>query len=35
MRIAWWETSRAERTEATYAKMLAAVEFYFVLAREN
>jgi len=35
MRIAWWETSRAERTEATYTKMLAAVEFYFVLAREN
>lgn len=35
MRIAWWETSRAERSEAAYAKMLAALEFYFVLAREN
>jgi len=35
MRIAWWETSRAERSEAAYGKMLAALEFYFVLAREN
>ena len=35
MRITWWETSRAERSEAAYAKMLAALEFYFVLAREN
>jgi hypothetical protein len=35
MRIAWWETSRAERSEAAYASMLSALEFYFVLAREN
>lgn len=35
MRIAWWETSRAERSEAAYARMLSALEFYFVLAREN
>lgn len=35
MRITWWETSRAERSEMTYAKMLAALEFYFVLTREN
>jgi hypothetical protein len=35
MRITWWETSRAERTEATYAAMLSALEFYFVSARES
>ena len=35
MRVAGWETSRAERSEEAYAKMLAALEFYFVLAREN
>jgi hypothetical protein len=35
MRITWWETSRAERTEATYAEMLSALEFYFVSARDN
>ncbi len=35
MRITWWETSRAEKTEATYAAMLSALEFYFVSARDN
>lgn len=35
MRITWWETSRAERTESTYAAMLSALEFYFVSARES
>lgn len=35
MRIAWWETSRAERAEAAYTKMLAAVEFYLALSRDN
>lgn len=35
MRITWWETSRAERTENTYATMLSALEFYFVSARDN
>jgi hypothetical protein len=35
MRITWWETSRAERTEAAYAAMLSALEFYFVSARDN
>jgi hypothetical protein len=35
MRITWWETSRAERTENAYAEMLSALEFYFVAAREN
>lgn len=35
MRITWWETSRAERTEKTYAAMLSALEFYFVSARDN
>lgn len=35
MRIAWWETSRAERTENAYAEMLSALEFYFVSARDN
>jgi len=35
MRITWWETSRAERTENTYAEMLSALEFYFVSARDN
>lgn len=35
MRITWWETSRAERTESTYAEMLSALEFYFVSARES
>jgi hypothetical protein len=35
MRIAWWETSRAEQSEARYTEMLSALEFYFVSAREN
>lgn len=35
MRIAWWETSRAERTEQAYSDLLAALEFYFVSARDN
>lgn len=35
MRITWWETSRAERTETAYAEMLSALEFYFVSARDN
>ena len=35
MRITWWETSRAERSEAAYAQMLSALEFYLVSAREN
>lgn len=35
MRITWWETSRAERTENVYAEMLSALEFYFVSARDN
>jgi hypothetical protein len=35
MRITWWETSRAERTEQAYAEMLSALEFYFVSARDN
>jgi hypothetical protein len=35
MRITWWETSRAERTENAYAEMLSALEFYFVSARDN
>jgi hypothetical protein len=35
MRITWWETSRAEHSENTYAEMLSALEFYFVSARDN
>lgn len=35
MRISWWETSRAERSENAYAQMLASLEFYFVSARES
>ena len=35
MRITWWETSRAERTENAYAEMLSALEFYYVSARDN
>lgn len=35
MRITWWETSRADRTETAYAEMLSALEFYFVSARDN
>jgi hypothetical protein len=35
MRIAWWETSKAEQSEATYNEMLSALEFYFVSARDN
>ena len=35
MRITWWETSRAERSEAAYAQMLSALEFYLVSARES
>ena len=35
MRITWWETSRAERSEVAYAQMLSALEFYLVSAREN
>ena len=35
MRIAWWETSRAERTEHAYSEMLSAVEAYFVSVRES
>lgn len=35
MRIAWWETSRAERTEHAYSEMLSAVEMYFVSVREK
>jgi hypothetical protein len=34
MRIAWWETSRAEQSEARYTEMLSALEFYFVSARD-
>ena len=33
MRITWWETSRAERSEAAYSEMLSALEFYLVSAR--
>ena len=35
MRIAWWETSRAERTEHAYSEMLSAVEMYFLSVRES
>jgi hypothetical protein len=35
MRISWWETSRAERSENAYAQMLSSLEFYFVSARES
>lgn len=35
MRISWWETSRAERSETAYAQMLSSLEFYFVSARES
>ena len=35
MRIAWWETTRAERSEYAYAEMLSAVEAYLVLSRDN
>ena len=35
MRIAWWETSRAERAEHAYSEMLSAVEMYFVSVREK
>ena len=35
MRISWWETSRAERSENAYSQMLSALEFYFVSARES
>ncbi len=35
MRISWWETSRAERTENAYSDMLSALECYFVSARDN
>ncbi|MEY4633649.1 MAG: hypothetical protein RLZ18_1021 [Actinomycetota bacterium] len=35
MRITWWETSRAERSEVAYAQMLSALEFYLVSARES
>lgn len=35
MRITWWETSRAERSENAYSEMLSALEFYFVSARDN
>lgn len=33
MRITWWETSRAERSESAYAEMLSALEFYLISAR--
>lgn len=35
MRIAWWETSRAERAEHAYSEMLSAVEMFFVSVREK
>jgi hypothetical protein len=35
MRITWWETSRAEQSEARYTEMLSALEFYFVSSRDN
>jgi hypothetical protein len=33
MRITWWETSRAERSEAAYSEMLSSLEFYLMSAR--
>ena len=33
MRITWWETSRAERSEVAYSEMLSSLEFYLVSAR--
>ena len=33
MRITWWETTRAERTEHAYEAMLSAVETYFSTVR--
>ena len=33
MRITWWETSRAERSEHVYDAMLSAVETYFASVR--
>jgi hypothetical protein len=35
MRISWWETSRAEKSENAYAEMLSALEFHFVSVRDN
>lgn len=35
MRISWWETTRAEKSENAYAEMLSALEFYFVSTRDN
>ncbi len=33
MRITWWETSRAERSETAYSEMLSALEFYLMSVR--
>jgi hypothetical protein len=33
MRITWWETSRAERSEVAYSEMLSSLEFYLMSAR--
>jgi hypothetical protein len=35
MRITWWETSRAERTELVYIDMVSALEFHFVAVRNS
>jgi hypothetical protein len=35
MRISWWETSHAEKSENAYAEMLSALEFHFVSVRDN
>ena len=33
MRISWWETTKAERSEAAYADMLGALEAHFATHR--
>ena len=35
MRITWWETSRAERSELVYIDMVSALEFYFLAVRNS
>jgi hypothetical protein len=35
MRITWWETSRAERSELIYIDMVSALEFHFLAVRNS
>ena len=35
MRITWWETSRAERSELVYIDMVSALEFHFLAVRNS